>query len=127
MVKKDDKLAARAWSELLGRRGLNPMYATRKVSVPAVLNDLEENGMMSTNDAAIWSISAIFLPGMIGDKVPDVSTLTAPAGGGRGMFGGFGFGAPAQETQEAPKPQAPALPEIGAPAPRSGSGRNANR
>jgi hypothetical protein len=71
MVKKDPRLAERAWAEFLGRMaGGRSMYSTNKVSPPEVLNELDENRRISTNSVAQWGLNAIFLPGIIGDKAP---------------------------------------------------------
>lgn len=115
MIKKDPKLAERAWSEFLGRSAGQSMYATQKIEVPEVLNELDENRGISTNSVAQWGLNAIFLPGMIGDKAPDITktTAAAPFGGGRtGGGGGFGMGAPAQQPVPVVE-EAPVLPSIG--------------
>jgi hypothetical protein len=73
-AKKDKQLADRAWAEFLGPRNSGrSMYATQKISAPEVLNPLDENRGISTNSVAQWGLNAIFLPEMIGDKVPDIS------------------------------------------------------
>jgi hypothetical protein len=80
-AKNDPKIAQRAWSEFLERNnGLKSMYSTKKVKPPYVLNELDENGRVGTNDAAQWGLNAIFLPQILGNDIPDVKTLKTRGG-----------------------------------------------
>jgi len=73
---KDDKLAARAWSELLaGKRKSGTqsgsLYSSTIINSSEVLNPVHENVNVGTNGTAQWGLNAIIMLELIGDKVPD--------------------------------------------------------
>lgn len=71
---KDNKLAERSWSEFNGR--LNPKFATQRTKIktiypPEVLNPVDENPYISTNEIAQWGLSAIQCLRYVGDSFPE--------------------------------------------------------
>ncbi|HEX6069096.1 MAG TPA: hypothetical protein VFZ18_04715 [Longimicrobiaceae bacterium] len=78
----DPKYAERAWGQFLGtgaRRRPGGMFASRPVQPPEVLRPLEEVPFISTNDTAQWSLNAIELLEMIGDRLPESHPAWDPA------------------------------------------------
>ena len=69
---KDDRLARRAWAELLGPRFSPnaPQAKTLHVVGPDVLNPVDEMPGLSTNNSAQWSLAAIECLALVGDAVP---------------------------------------------------------
>ena len=67
---KDDGLAARAWSELLGNKFTAdaPQPEPRRIFGPDVLVSIDEMPM-GTNGAAQWGLAAILCLALIGDKL----------------------------------------------------------
>ncbi|MCM1021745.1 MAG: DUF1080 domain-containing protein [Muribaculum sp.] len=59
----DKKLASEAWTELLTRseNADAPRMKITKITVPAVPANLDEADPISTNDAAMWSLDAIYM------------------------------------------------------------------
>src|SRR5690606_12800189 len=68
----DDKLAERAWTELLGSRALQSrsmrsMCGTRLLEAPNVLDPVHENPWVSTNSTSQWGLNAIIMLELIGN------------------------------------------------------------
>jgi hypothetical protein len=73
-VKKDRRLAERAWRDFLGGRprgGAHEMFLPRRINGPDVPFALDEIPTASTNDTAQWCLNAIELLEMVGDYLPD--------------------------------------------------------
>ena len=117
MILKNEKLAARAWSEFLGRTNGYSMYATKPVNAPDVLNPIDENGGISTNSVAQWGLNAIFMPAMIGQQIPALNNSSSSGGGM-----GFPFGMQNQPAPAQPAETPQILPEVG-PAPAAAKKR----
>ena len=74
----DDDMALRAWRELLADRNalktddlsINPLFGNKTVSGVNSLNTVIENERVSTNGAAQWSLNALYMLRLIGDKMP---------------------------------------------------------
>jgi hypothetical protein len=78
MVEHDPALADRAWRELLGTspRGVRRvMYPQTKVEVPNALRPIDEVSLISTNSVAQWSLNAIQVLALAGDRIPERSPL----------------------------------------------------
>ena len=61
-MKKDPKLAARAWTEFTDGRagyGSRQQFAAKLIEAPAVLNPVDEGPGISTNSSAQWGLSGI--------------------------------------------------------------------
>jgi hypothetical protein len=75
----DSKFAERAWKQLLGSgRAASrtaAMFASSTVPVPEVLRPLNEIPFVSTNTTAQWSLNAIELLELAGDRMPEHSEL----------------------------------------------------
>jgi YetA-like protein len=77
-VKQDPQLAARAWTELLGRGGRRQRrasYVPKTIAPPEVLRPVEESLSSDTNDTAQWSLNAIEVLDLVGDQMPEHSPL----------------------------------------------------
>lgn len=73
---KDPKLADRAWKEFLqgqggrgGRQKLELEGKLTRILPPTVMNPVDEDPQMSTNDAAQWGLAAIENLELVGDTV----------------------------------------------------------
>lgn len=115
-VMKDEKLAARAWSEFLGRMNGYSMYSTTPVVAPNVLNPIEENAGISTNSVAQWGLNAIFMPALIGSQIPDLTPAGASNRGGMGFL--FGMQNPPAQAETSSDPKQ--FPEVGPAIPTTG-------
>lgn len=64
---RDPALAAEAWADLLTRAEHTeaPKFFVRKIDVPQVPAPLDELNGVSTNDAALWSLDAIYMQEVI--------------------------------------------------------------
>jgi hypothetical protein len=75
----DAKYAERAWAQLLGSgpgiRRTGAMFTANTVAVPEVLRPLREIPFVSTNTTAQWSLNAIELLELAGDRMPQSSEL----------------------------------------------------
>jgi hypothetical protein len=71
-VKKDAKLAQRAWQEFLGagKGGKQTMFNIRKINGPDYPVPVDEGAGVTTNDAAQWCLNAIEMLEMIGKDLP---------------------------------------------------------
>ena len=77
---KEKHLAAVAWNELLrsavGRDGkIQNLADVNSITPPEVLNEVDENTRISTNSVAQWNLNAISMLELIGDDIPDLSTI----------------------------------------------------
>lgn len=68
----DDKLAERAWTELLGSRALRngsmrSMYGARLIEAPDALYPIHENPRVGTNGTSQWGLNAIIMLELVGD------------------------------------------------------------
>ena len=63
----DPKLAAEAWEDLWSRKKqkLSPVLEIKRVSPPEAPVPLDEDTSISTNDAASWSLDAIYMQEVI--------------------------------------------------------------
>ena len=62
----DSSLAGEAWKELWkGGEKMDKNFTSYKVAVPEVPADIDENPRISTNDAALWSLTAIYMQEVI--------------------------------------------------------------
>ena len=102
-MKKDPKLAQRAWSAFLGggmvRPGRASMFTPGKVEGPEVLNPIDELPRLSTNRTSQWCLNAIELLELIGEQMPEHN----PRWDG-GAGGGVEQAEPARSGKVAAKP-----------------------
>lgn len=62
----DSSLAGEAWKELWkGGEKMDKNFTSYKVAVPEVPADIDENPRISTNDAALWSLTAMYMQEVI--------------------------------------------------------------
>jgi hypothetical protein len=78
-LNNDPKFAQRAWKEFLSEK-TKSQFDARKVEGADVLKPLEEVPGISTNNTAQWCLNAIQLLELIGDYIPDESSLWAASG-----------------------------------------------
>jgi hypothetical protein len=75
----DPKYAERAWTQLLGSgpgaRRTGTMFSSSVIPVPEVLRPLTEIPSVSTNTTSQWSLNAIELLELAGDRMPEHSEL----------------------------------------------------
>ena len=72
---KRPELAARAWNDLLAiartGQGGTPYFTSRMVEGPELPRPIEEIPWVSTNDVAQWSLNAIEVLELAGDRLPE--------------------------------------------------------
>ena len=74
---KNPAFATRAWAQVQGRgegarrATAGPMFSTRRVEGPDVLNPIDESPGVSTNNTAQWSLNAIEVLEMCASQMPE--------------------------------------------------------